>query len=400
MTKNDFQPLDMPIYMKKDLYCQPFHILSSSSQNNNNLERFIRDQYKYNDWIVDQLLSRVQQQFMAKRRHWPQHSSVVQPVKTQRSSKQQPIKWQQIRPEDEQEELKTMFFYGKGPRGQGLHIGFVDYSDTEQVAIHNHFNVELEYTRDPTKNDHYHIVRFTVQAFSIQHDFAIQEDHIVSTVMSNHDDQQHQHILPRFVKMLNPIPSCQPNATEHTTYDMVHAPGRHPHHLLVSDGHADLSVLFTYDVIWTENSNMTWESRWQDRQTARNELDSFTTDLRWSNIPNSVMILVVLTGIIIVIWRRHQRGGIYLHVNNNANNNHDTNTERHEPRVTPNVIMRSPRFAPLLLAAFCGAGAQILITSLIVLVLLAFGIFQSHHPGSLVTTELLLLSQQAVAMVS
>ena len=95
-----------------------------------------------------------------------------------------------------------------------------DGTTPDDVFIHNHWNIEIVYTPSSSSEDRYHIVRTTVQPYSIRHQFT--------------DDALG-------VSIFNPIASCVDGATDHTDYTMV--ADRSPQK-------AAGKVLFTYDVTW------------------------------------------------------------------------------------------------------------------------------------------------------
>jgi hypothetical protein len=93
----------------------------------------------------------------------------------------------------------------------------------------------------------YRVVRFIVQPFSINHQYEFDLDPA--------DDIKNESFLPKVSRITNPMPSCMPGATKHTSYEMVVAPGWMPQP-------ASGKVLFTYDVTWTEQNDIYWASRW------------------------------------------------------------------------------------------------------------------------------------------
>jgi hypothetical protein len=118
--------------------------------------------------------------------------------------------------------------------------------DTNKAYIHNHVNIEIDYRLDDTNNEKYQVVRFTVAAFSINHEFELFDK-------DNNEDGKPG------VRVHNGIPSCDPSIPDeirrHTNYNAVTDKGREPQ---LASG----AVLWTYDVIWTERSNIHWADRW------------------------------------------------------------------------------------------------------------------------------------------
>ena len=125
-------------------------------------------------------------------------------------------------------------------------IGFIHTTD-HKAYVFNHVNIEIEYHAVEGKTDAYRIVRFMVEPFSIAHEtgerIKYPDDFDIST--ANH--------LPMKTRIKNPIPSCDLKwrKLEHTSVYMI-----------VKLQPASGEVLFTYDVIWTENPDLRWTSRW------------------------------------------------------------------------------------------------------------------------------------------
>jgi transmembrane 9 superfamily protein 2/4 len=198
--------MSSPYYleMKKDMYCEQLCVgnLGRAEMPNmapNKMVKAIRKNY-HNNWIVDNLpsASKVEDENDTTTRHW-----------------------------------------------QGFPVGFVA-DDTKLAYIHNHVNIEIDYHPVENEANKYRVVGFTVEPFSIRHDF--------DPIKEGEDDIKDDHVLPAVAKIRNPIPSCAAKSTEHTSYDMVTASGRVAQE-------ASGSVLFTYDVKWNENLNVKWASR-------------------------------------------------------------------------------------------------------------------------------------------
>lgn len=125
---------------------------------------------------------------------------------------------------DGEDDPETRFWHG-------FPVGYVSETD-KKAYVNNHVNLEIMY--HPVEHDpsSYRIVRFTVEPFSIAHD--------TDDVVSDKDKVASESILPMVASIKNPIPSCAINSKEHTTIDMVSAPGRSPQ---LASG----KVLFTYE---------------------------------------------------------------------------------------------------------------------------------------------------------
>lgn len=124
---------------------------------------------------------------------------------------------------------------------QGFPIGYIDETDKSKPAyINNHVNIEIMFHEVETEKDKFRIVRFTVEPFSVAHQFEI----------SGGDDDDDNVDDDRTITIKNPIASCDPDSDnkEHTTYEMISA----KHKPQVASG----KVLFTYDVTWVENKEL------------------------------------------------------------------------------------------------------------------------------------------------
>jgi transmembrane 9 superfamily member 2/4 len=162
---------------------------------------------------------------------------------------------------------------------QGFPIGFV-FED--KAYINNHVNIEIMYHKAENENMKYRVVRFVVEPFSIQHKFELlPEDNVL-------DDKSY---LPRSVTIENPIDSCKDEPSAHTNITM-----------LGNFQEASGTVLFTYDVIWTENPDLKWGSRW-DIYLSMNGI--IPARVHWISIANSLVIVFVLSAMIIAILVRN-----------------------------------------------------------------------------------------------
>jgi transmembrane 9 superfamily member 2/4 len=162
---------------------------------------------------------------------------------------------------------------------QGFPIGF---ELEEKAYINNHVNIEIMYHKVETESDKYRVVRFTVEPFSIQHKFEPLTDD------ANFDDKS---ILGRSHKILNPIDSCKEDVQVHTNISMLN-----------EFQEASGQVLFTYDVIWQENKDLKWASRWD---VYLDMSGTMPAKVHWISIANSLVIVFVLSAMIIAILVRN-----------------------------------------------------------------------------------------------
>jgi len=233
------------IHMNRDLYCEQLCISDLGRRENEYLKippsrvaQSIRKEYHHN-WIVDTL-------------------PAASKMQDQRSN---PTK-----------------YYG------GFPIGFVDPSDGLSY-VHNHVNIELQYhivdADVDSDNQKFRIVGFTIQPFSINHDF--------ESIM----DENYDGSTDIIAQIKDPIISCNPHLNKtHTEFNML------------SQGTAQLSfgpVLFTYDVIWSNNEDSQWASRWN---VYLNINDVHHISDRWLSISNAVVLAFILSAAIAALLVR------------------------------------------------------------------------------------------------
>ena len=255
---------------------------------------------------------------------------------------------------------------------QGFPIGFSDYFDNKEY-INNHVNIELMYHPVETENEKYRIVRFTIEPFSIKHNFKPLDD----------DDSERDGDSFAVAKIINPIPSCDLSQKEkvHTNYKMAKA------------GEAQLAsgqVLFTYDVTWRENSELHWASRWDIYLSMD---DAILVNEHWLSIANSLVNILALTVMIGAILIRNLRRDFARYNLLYTSEDRAEDLEEFGWRLLHGDGFRPPRFSPLVLSAVCGTGAQILCTSFLTSILSLLGFFSPFDPenrGSLRMAGLLL----------
>jgi transmembrane 9 superfamily protein 2/4 len=282
-------------YMLQDSYCQQLCISNVGS----NMIRGIRNEY-HNNWILDGLAS---------------------------ASK------------TEDDTTVTTRYY------QGFPMGFIE-EDTDLPYIYNHVNIEIMYRRviEAGKEETFEIVRFTVEPFSVSHDF-------VPTYDYDEGDGQYS------AEIRNPILSCTPNSTtaEHTNYNMLRS--QHPQ---IAVG----KVLFTYDVIWIETQNLNWAHRWDIYLTMDGATIINQEFLKLFLVRSIVAMVGVLAIRVTRILRRqrHHRQPLILVQQEQAS----------DPiRAVYWDVFRTPDMAPRMFALCCGAGAQLLCTLV--------ALFAMHH---------------------
>eukprot|EP00554_Chaetoceros_debilis_P007588 CAMPEP_0194078558 /NCGR_PEP_ID=MMETSP0149-20130528/4920_1 /TAXON_ID=122233 /ORGANISM="Chaetoceros debilis, Strain MM31A-1" /LENGTH=874 /DNA_ID=CAMNT_0038759845 /DNA_START=139 /DNA_END=2763 /DNA_ORIENTATION=+ len=160
----------------------------------------------------------------------------------------------------------------------------------------------------------YRIVKFRVEPLSINHRFRRE----TGDKNGNHDDDDDgttkdvsiPHKIPIVANITHPIPSCDPSIPpssplkRHTSYDMVFG----EHHIDGPTGPqpASRKALFTYDVIWVENTETTWVSRWDVYLNLHDAEDLVGEEgPHWLSVSNSLIILVMFSAIVIAILVHH-----------------------------------------------------------------------------------------------
>eukprot|EP00547_Thalassionema_nitzschioides_P009127 CAMPEP_0194228058 /NCGR_PEP_ID=MMETSP0156-20130528/43173_1 /TAXON_ID=33649 /ORGANISM="Thalassionema nitzschioides, Strain L26-B" /LENGTH=550 /DNA_ID=CAMNT_0038960559 /DNA_START=75 /DNA_END=1724 /DNA_ORIENTATION=- len=319
------------LQMKKDMYCEQLCISNvgrgeQRGVSPNKVVRAIRKSF-HNNWITDNLsaASKVEDDTTITTRYW-----------------------------------------------QGFPVGFVA-SDTKKAYIHNHVNIELMYHAVETEVDKYRIVRFTVEPFSIKHEFEPADDD---------DDSNKEGDSFTVAKIINPISSCNPKSKKkvHTDYNMVTSQGREPQ---LASG----KVLFTYDVTWIENKELHWASRWDIYLSMDNAIPA---KVHWLSIANSLVIVFVLSAMIAAILVRNLRRDFARYNKLATDEEKAEDLEEFGWKLVHADVFRPPSFSPLLLSVACGTGAQILSMSFLTIIFSSMGFLSPANRGALLMAELLL----------
>jgi transmembrane 9 superfamily protein 2/4 len=258
---------------------------------------------------------------------------------------------------------------------QGFPIGFI-HKDTQEAYIHNHVNIEIMYHAVETETNKYRVVRFTVEPFSIHHDF----EPIDNGGGRIEDDSN---FLPLKANIKNPIASCDRSSKNHvhTNYDMITASNQAPQK-------ASGKVLFTYDVTWTENPDLRWASRWDIYLSMDNAVPA---KVHWLSIANSLVIVLVLSAMIAAILVRNLRRDINRY--NRVGMDEESRNEELEEygwKLVHADVFRPPTFSPMLLSMCCGTGAQLLVMAFFTIVFSSLGFMSPARRGHLLMAELLL----------
>ena len=254
---------------------------------------------------------------------------------------------------------------------QGFAVGFVS-PDNKLAYIHNHVNLELMYHAVDEQPGMYRVVRFTIEPFSIAHD---QEPLGPGEDNELNDDK---FLSPKVAKIKNPIESCKPGARVHTNYNMVIA--REPQ---LASG----KVLFTYDVIWKENKDIKWASRWDIYLTMDNAVPA---KVHWLSIANSLVIVFVLTAMIAAILIRNLKRDIGRYNRVATDEERAEELEEYGWKLVHADVFRPPSFSPMLLSICCGTGAQLLCMAMLTIFFSALGFMSPARRGHLLMAEIFL----------
>lgn len=257
---------------------------------------------------------------------------------------------------------------------QGFPVGYVDDSN-KKAYINNHVNIEIMYHAVETEAGKYRIVRFTVEPFSIKHDFDPAEDDDDATTKDSGVTKN-----KKSATITNPIASCLDGSAVHTTYEMIQGATRAPQ---LASG----QVLFTYDVTWTENKDLKWASRWDIYLSMDNAIPA---KVHWLSIANSLVIVIVLSAMIAAILVRNLRRDFARYNRLATDEEKAEDLEEFGWKLVHADVFRPPSFSPLLLSCACGTGAQILTMSFFTIIFSSMGFLSPSNRGALLMAELLL----------
>lgn len=316
--------------MKKDMYCEQlcYNNIGRADQKGVTPNRFVHSIRKgyHNNWIVDNLpaASKVEDDKLVTTRYW-----------------------------------------------HGFPVGFINQDDMK-AYVHNHVNIEIMYHQNELEEGKYRIVRFTVEPFSIRHDAAPQAEIPPDNV---------DFFLPRKYSIKNPIPTCDPKIAnqQHTNYDMITAAGHSPQE-------ASGDVLFTYDVIWKENREVQWASRWDIYLSMD---DAIPAKVHWLSIANSLVIVFVLSAMIVAILVRNLQRDLNRY--NKVALDEEARAEELEEygwKLVHADVFRPPSFSPMALSVACGSGAQLLMMTFFTIVFAALGFMNPSRRGHLLMGQL------------
>jgi transmembrane 9 superfamily protein 2/4 len=297
---------------------------------------------------------------------------------------------------DENENYITTRFHG------GFPMGFVQESDAK-AYVYNHVNLEIMYHPVHGTDDKFRIVRFTVQPFSIKHDFRkVNPD---SATEGMPDDAS---ILPKPAALVRPTASCDPkNGNQlHTGWETLYSKEHRPFQA------ASGQIVFTYDVIWIENLDLHYSDRWdiylsggEYVPTEHTYLDACHRSLthplsllaraysiiraesHWLSTIISLVLLLILSSMIVTILASNLRRDFSRYNRVATDEEKEEALEEYGWKLVHADVFRPPS-QPLWLAVAAGTGAQLLVTSMVVLILAMIGVLRPMNRGQMVMAEL------------
>jgi transmembrane 9 superfamily protein 2/4 len=315
--------------MKTERYCEQLCISDLGPSRTNELVKAIQKNYHHN-WLVDYLpaASKVEDYRTVTTRYW-----------------------------------------------QGLPIGFIskdpNTGNQKQAFVFNHVNIEIMY--HAVDGDKYRVVRATAEPFSIKHKFEELDHHLEEGNNKNYMNDMTSY-SPKLANITNPIESCAGNNTKrrvHTTFEMVTA----------SDFECQLpegKVLFTYDVIWTENKDLYWASRWDIYLQMDNAIpDQIHRISLAHSARNCVVLLAILLAGLVCCLRKERNEYNSLATEEECSEYE----EQHGWIAIRGDVFRPPSFLPSVFAVICGTGAQLMCTTSLMVTLSAFGFMGAARRG-------------------
>lgn len=305
------------ISMMQDMFCEPVCVSDMGTDFNNPMATAIRNGYHQN-WLLDGLPV----------------ASIVEndEVIITRYWQGVPLGWTALY------ETGLWSYVDHRPERFGQETG----------VIYNHFNIVIHYHQ--LDHSRFHITRFLVEPFSIRHEYTVKES--IPTITT-------------------PIPSCLGRGL-HTSYDSIQS---------IPVQNQTGKVLFTYDVLWVENVDLSWHHRWD---IYLNMDDAIPDKIHRVSIANTSVVLLICACVIFRVWRRNISG--YARV---TSRDDDAPPPPQEPwHLVKNDVFRAPAM-PLLLAVGSGTGAQLLTTAFLVIFFAMSGWTNQSHPGAISQSTIL-----------
>ena len=144
-------------------------------------------------------------------------------------------------------------------------------------------------------------------------------------------------------------------------------------------------MLFTYDVIWKENTDVPWSSRWDmylDLQGAVN----YGGVSHWVSVSNSITMVILLSVSVVLLLVRNLRSDYHLYCRCSTDEELQDKDElkncaRGWHNISYDVFRAPPHY--LLLSVLCGTGLQIVCMMLLAVIFAMLGTFSLDERNSL-----------------
>jgi transmembrane 9 superfamily member 2/4 len=246
---------------------------------------------------------------------------------------------------------------------RGFPLGYMTDDD---IFVNNHVRFTILFHKD-IETDLARVVGFEVEPMSIKHEYKGREFNEVYPQLETCSKKQAIDGLSSIVSPFDFAAGDSENAVQ-------------PQPLQIGE-----EIIFTYDVMF-KMSDIRWATRWDTYLHMQN------TQIHWFSIVNSVMILLLLSGIVAVILVRALRRDISKYNQFDQlllDDDSKADAEETGWKLVHGDVFRPPKMAGTL-AVYCGSGAQLFCMSFIVMVFAVLGFLSPANRGGLMTAVLLL----------
>jgi transmembrane 9 superfamily protein 2/4 len=338
LTGNKIENSPYEIYMMQERFCQ---VLCQVKLDNpltvRRTKMFVKMDY-HNNWIIDNLPSaRILDGMHAEKRHYAGGFPIGN---TMKKESDHPKTKKELKKEEQKKFTATKKFF-----------------ENEEVHIFNHVHIHIDYHKNDGE-DGYRVVGFAVEPLSVKHRFAN------DWKWDGEDKDGYK----------KPLSTCNPK--EHLSRKDILEPQ------VVAVGE---DILYTYDVTFQE-SIIEWSTRWDVYLT---EDHIIPAKVHWWSINNSILVVVLLSGMVGGILIRNLRKDIagYNAVPLTDEEKEEEIEEKGWKLVHADVF-RPPSMMPMMFCVVNGTGLQLSVTSLVAIGLSAMGFLNPARRGSLLTSGL------------
>ena len=228
---------------------------------------------------------------------------------------------------------------------RGYAIGVKRACHGEKTLINNHLDFRIQYNRDEASDAEkpYRVVGFTATPYSIDHEFAENND----------------------------VPSCNSGFN-------LDAATRKP---LTTDPASTKRIAWTYSVTWIEEPSIAWGSRWD---TYLHTSIADTNDkVHWFSIFNSLIVVVCLFSVIsVVLLRALRRDFARYNAVLATLEQGDTAKEEAGWKMVFRDVFRPPASINALITCVA-SGTQVICVAMATLVVSCFGVLSPANRGNL-----------------